>query len=90
MSSPAIISLSHFRYVGLAFCARLRAGVHIVLAAVCSSWLPMSLPRVWLQRRTGLAESIWSVRVARQSHERLRLAAEQPLYLVAREEFGSD
>jgi hypothetical protein len=45
---------------------------------------------VWLQRRTGLAESIWSVRVARQSHERLRLAAEQPLYLVAREEFGSD
>ena len=61
-------SRARFRHVGLACRARLRveaAGVHIVLAAVRGNWLCMSLRGVRLQRRAGLARSIWSVRVTR-------------------------
>jgi len=59
---PPSCSRARFRRVGL---ARVAAGVHINLAAIRDSWRRMSLPRVRLQRRTGLAGSIWSVLVTR-------------------------
>ena len=65
-SQDTSCSRARFRHVGLACRARLRveaAGLHIVLAAVRGNWLCMSLRGVRLQRRAGLARSIWSVRV---------------------------
>ena len=67
MKPFAPLAVAALAFAVLACRARLRvaAGVHIVLAEVRGNWLRMSLRGVRLQRRAGLARSIWSVRVTR-------------------------
>jgi type IV secretory pathway TrbD component len=68
MKPFALLAVAALAFAVLAWhvAHRLRvAGIQIVLAAVRGNWLRMSLRGVRLQRRAGLARSIWSVRVTR-------------------------